>query len=106
MTVAAPAREIKRAVIIHIDKNGDHTVRVWDPTGEVLVLWVDENCPGDRVYEQLSREDDIADLKALIGSDTIGNSEDGRIDEQTAQAIRAMHWRMTGGKLGEANPAE
>jgi hypothetical protein len=98
------ARDIKHAVVLHFDADGEPTLRVWDPNGEVIVLWVDERCPGDRVYEITSREPDIGTFKDLVGSDPIGHANDGRLDDQAVQAIRAMHWRLSGGKLAATTP--
>ncbi|MES3028517.1 MAG: hypothetical protein V4820_11765 [Pseudomonadota bacterium] len=93
------SRDIKTSVVLHIGKDSEYSLRVWDPNGEVLVLWIDESAGCDRVYEQTAREEDIADLKALIGDSRIGNAGDGTLDDQTVQAIRATHFRLTGGKL-------
>ena len=90
-------------VALHIAEDGSYDLKVWGGS-EVRVLWVDERSPGDRVYEQTSREPDGATLRELIGENPIGHAGDGHLDEQTIQAIRAMAWRMDGGKLGEVEP--
>jgi hypothetical protein len=85
-------------VVLHIAEDGSYDLKVWGD-GRVQVLWVDERAAGDRVYCQTSRETDAADLAQLVGADHIGHAGDGHLDDQTVQAIRAMSWRLGGGKL-------
>jgi hypothetical protein len=85
-------------VVLHIDEEGNFDLKVWGDE-RVRVIWIDERSPGDRVYEQTHREADPNELKALIGDDRIGHAKDGYLDDQTVQAIRAMAWRLDGGKL-------
>lgn len=96
-------RPIEHVVVLHIDKDGNYSLRIWGDE-RVRVLWIDESAPGDRVYEQTCREDDPSELRALIGTSTIGHADDGYLDDQTIQAIRAMSWRLDGGKLEEVSP--
>lgn len=97
----ASGRVLRTAVVLHLDTDGTPTLRVWDSAGEVLALWIDEAAPGDRVYEWTTREPDLGTLRALIGTDPVGNARDGYLDDQTVQAIRAAFWRRDGGQLAE-----
>lgn len=91
---------INSAIVLHIDEFGFHSIRQFG--GEpVAVLWVDENCKGDRVYLQDTVIEPVEALLDLIGNDTIGNSSDGYLDQGTIQAIRAVIWKQTGGSLTE-----
>ncbi len=90
-------RDIKAAVVLHIDEDGNLDLRAFGD-GSVLVLTIDERAPGDRVYEHTLREPPAA-LGELIGTDRIGHMGDGFLDDQTIQAIRAMHWREQGLRL-------
>lgn len=100
------ARKLRTAVVLHLAADGTPTLKVWDPAGEILALWIDESAQGDRVYEQIHRETDISTLRALIGPDRIGNSADGYLDDQTVQAIRAAFWRRDGGQLAEVEATD
>lgn len=91
-------REPDGFVVLHIAEDGSYDLRIWGAE-RTHVLWVDDSAPGDRVYEQTSREGDAGALRELIGDSTIGHAGDGYLDDQTVQAIRAMAWRMDGERL-------
>ncbi|RZJ42845.1 MAG: hypothetical protein EON87_13650 [Brevundimonas sp.] len=80
-------REIKSVVVMHFDERGELTVHIADPDGHAVVLSVDDRCPGDRVYEHLSR-DDPAEVLALAPRPW-GNMHDDRHDQATARILRA-----------------
>ena len=90
-------------VVLHIAEDGSYDLKVWGAS-RTQVLWIDERCPGDRVYCQTSREEDPEGLRTLIGPDRIGHAQDGHLDGQTVQAIRAKVWRMDGGGLRPVEP--
>lgn len=87
-------------VVLHIAEDGSYDLKVWGAP-RTHVLWIDERVPHDRVYEQTMREDDAESLRNLIGPDRIGHYGDGVISAEMAQGIRAMAWRLEGGRLGE-----
>lgn len=88
----------EHVVVVHIDTNGDWTIKAWTDE-RVQIFVVDENAPDDRVYCVTSRETDANALRTLIGDSPIGHLGDGRLDDQTVQAVKAMYWRMSGGRL-------
>lgn len=95
---ALHGRATEGVVVLHIAEDGSYDLRVWGAE-TVQVLWIDDRSPGDRVYRADHRETDHNALRELIGGDRIGHAGDGHLDEQTVQAIRAMAWRMEGGRL-------
>jgi hypothetical protein len=98
--MAENAMKADHFVVLHIAEDGSYDLKVWGDE-RCQVLWIDERAPGDRVYCQTSRETDPQVLRDLVGSDTIGHIEDGHLDDQTVQAIRAMAWRLEGQHLSE-----
>ena len=92
---------IEGVVVLHIAEDGSYDLKVW-AGASVQVLWVDERSTGDRVYCQTSRETDPEELRSLLGKDAVGHAEDGYLNDQTMQAIRAMAWKLDGGALKPA----
>jgi hypothetical protein len=88
-------------VVLHIAEDGSYDLRTWGAE-RIHILWIDERAPGDRVYEQTHRETDGEALRGLISSDAIGHAGDGKLDDQTIQAIRAMAWKLEGNELSPA----
>lgn len=97
------SREIRGTVVLHVAEDGSYDLRAWGAE-DVMVLWVDERCQGDRVYEQTAREIEMSDLRDLIGDSPIGHVGDGKLDEQTTQAIRAAAWKLGGKRLSVVEP--
>lgn len=64
----------------------------------VRVLYIDERCPRDRVY-LLQERGTPDELKALLGDDKIGHRDDGMLDENKVQAIKAFAARLNGETL-------
>jgi len=92
-------------VVLHVAEDGSYSLRIWG-CEKIHVLQIEEACPGDRVYELTNREEDPEELRALIGPDPIGHAGDGKLDDQTVQAIRAKLWGMEGKKLSVAEPPQ
>ncbi len=60
-------------VVIKVDEKGDFEYLV---NGNVMLLFVDENCPNDRVYECTSRAE-RSEIISLIGTHIPGFDGDG-----------------------------
>ncbi len=71
-------------VVIKVDEKGDFEYLV---NGNVMLLFVDENCPNDRVYECTSRAE-RSEIISLIGTDIPGFDGDGAPADDIGQMLR------------------
>lgn len=78
---------MRNVVIFRFAEDGEMTCHV---AGEdVRVFMVDERCPGDRVYEWLSRSG-ADEIRAILRDDPIGSSADERHEAIKHRILRAI----------------